>query len=101
VTVAEVKGQEIAQLVPPEVEIMQVTPTSSPLAVVPPRYNQFNLARALNLATTALFILALILDLYLAESTRLTRRVGNNWAHILFINLILLATTVVNAGKIM
>jgi hypothetical protein len=59
------------------------------------------LARALNLGTTALFILALVIDLYLAESQRLSRRVGNNWAHILFINLILLVTTIVNAGKIL
>ncbi|MEI8232981.1 MAG: CAP domain-containing protein [bacterium] len=101
VRVAEVKGQEIAQAVPPDVKIMQVTPASSPLAVVPPKYNQFNLARTFNLATTLLFIFALILDLYIAESSKLTRRVGNNWAHILFINLILLATTIVNAGKIL
>ncbi|MFH1244355.1 MAG: CAP domain-containing protein [bacterium] len=66
-----------------------------------PRYNQFNLARALNLGTTALFILALVLDLLIAESRVLTRRVGNNWAHIIFINFILLATTIVNAGKIL
>jgi hypothetical protein len=98
---AQVKGQEIASMVPPEVNVIQTTPASSPVAVVPPRYNQFNLSRFLNLGTTLLFILALILDLYLAESKMLTRRVGNNWAHILFINLILLATTIVNAGRIM
>lgn len=90
-TVAEVKGQEsIAE-----------PPAPSPISVKTPTWNQFNLARALNLATTLLFILALILDLLLAESQRLSRRVGNNWAHILFINVILLATTIVNAGKIM
>lgn len=99
--VAEVKGQEIAELVPPEAQILQITPTSSPLAALPPRYNKFNIARALNLGTTGLFILALMLDLYIAQSQQLTRRVGNNWAHILFINLILLATVIVNAGKIM
>jgi hypothetical protein len=97
----EVKGQEIAQMVPSTVEVLQITPTSSPVAVVPARFNSFSVARALNLTTTALFILALILDLFLAESARLSRRVGNNWAHILFINFILLATTIVNAGKIM
>lgn len=100
-TVAEVKGQTIAQLVPPEVEILQVTPTSSPLAVVPPRWNKFTLARTLNLVTTALFMLVLMLDLYLAQSHNLVRRVGNNWAHIIFINIILLSTVIVNAGKIM
>lgn len=101
IQVAEVKGQEIAELVPPEVQILQVTPTSSPLAVIAPKLNKFDLARALNLGTTALFILALIIDLYIAESQKLTRRVGNNWAHIVFINLILLATVIVNAGKIL
>lgn len=84
VKVAEVKGEEIA----------------TPLAPTP-KWNQFNLSRTLNLATTALFILALILDLLLAESQKLSRRVGNNWAHIIFINFILLATTIVNAGKIL
>lgn len=100
-TVAEVKGQEIAAMVPADVKVLQIEPVSSPVAIVPARFNQFNVARSLNLATTALFILALIIDLYLAESQNLVRRVGNNWAHILFINLILLATVIVNAGKIL
>lgn len=99
--VAEVKGQEIAQMVPSNVEVLQINPTSSPVAIVPAKYNSFNLARIINLGTTALFILALIIDLFLAESSKLSRRVGNNWAHILFINFILLATTIVNAGRIM
>ncbi|PIR99264.1 hypothetical protein COT87_00425 [Candidatus Collierbacteria bacterium CG10_big_fil_rev_8_21_14_0_10_44_9] len=90
IQIAEVKGQKV-----------EVLPTSSPIAVTPPRYNKFNVARSLNLGTTALFILALILDFYLAELQKLTRRVGDNWAHILFINLILLATVIVNAGKIL
>ena len=101
VEVAEVKGQEIAQLVPADVQVLQITPTSSPVAIVSAKYNSFNLARLLNLATTALFMLALLIDLLLAQSQKLSRRVGNNWAHILFINFILLATTIVNAGKIM
>lgn len=104
--VAEVKGEEVKEVeVEPVVAQVQaegvVVPTASPKPTTMPRFNQFNLARTLNLATTALFILALIIDLYLAESRRLSRRVGNNWAHILFINLILLATTIVNAGKIL
>lgn len=101
VQVAEVKGQEVAQMVPSDVEVLQINPASSPVAIVPAKYNSFNLARIINLGTTALFILALIIDLFLAESSKLSRRVGNNWAHILFINFILLATTIVNAGKIM
>ena len=83
VQVAEVKGQETIEI------------------ISQPKLNEFNITRALNLGTTALFILILIIDFYLAESQKLTRRVGNNWAHILFINLILLATVIVNAGKIM
>lgn len=89
--VAAVKGQEVIESLPP--------PSSAPAVL--PRLNQFSLSRTLNLATTMLFILALILDLVLAESQKLSRRVGNNWAHIIFINLILLATTIVNTGKIM
>ena len=84
VQVAQVKGEEIA---------IEPAPTT--------KWNQFNLARTLNLATTALFILALILDLLIAENQKLSRRVGNNWAHIIFINFVLLATTIVNAGKIL
>jgi len=93
VTVAEVKATPIPT----------PAPTSDPVinsAPVPPRFNQFTVSRLLNLATTGLFILALIIDLLLAQSKVLTRRVGNNWAHIIFLNLILLATTIVNAGKI-
>ena len=100
--IAEVKAEEEIPVVAQVAEPTPLpTPAASPETVTPPKYNQFNLARSLNLATTAFFILALIIDLYLAESQRLSRRVGNNWAHILFINLILLATTIVNAGKIM
>jgi hypothetical protein len=91
IQVAEVRGEEV-----------KVTePAPSPVLAPQPPLNGFNLARAFNLATTALFILALILDFFLAESQKLSRRVGNNWAHILFINFILLATTIVNAGKIL
>lgn len=104
--VAEIKGEEVKvetkelSVVPAEAEEVAM-PAASPPETSMPRYNRFSLARALNLATTALFILALIIDLYLAQSNQLSRRVGNNWAHILFINLILLATTIVNAGKIL
>lgn len=78
-----------------------VSPAQSPVPAVMAQINQFSLARVLNLVTTGLFILTLIIDLFLAESRSLSRRVGNNWAHIIFINLILLATTIVNAGRIM
>lgn len=89
----------VAQVAPPVAPVP--TPTPIPTSIpTQSRLNQFNLAKTLNLATTALFILALILDLVIAESKVLSRRVGNNWAHVIFINLILLATTIVNAGKI-
>jgi hypothetical protein len=98
VQVAEVKGQEA----PAVNEIKTLgSPVPSPVPVEPPKISQFDLARTLNLATTALFILALILDLLLAENQKLSRRVGNNWAHIIFINVVLLATIIVNAGKIL
>lgn len=108
VQVAEVRGEEVSSP-KEEVVVIQVVeeeelvaePVASPEPTSQPKFNQFKAARAINLGTTALFILVLIIDLYLAESKKLSRRVGNNWAHILFINLILLATTIVNAGKIM
>ena len=90
--VAEVKGQETA---------LPVAAPSSPLPQSPAKYNMFNLKKVLNLATTLLFIITLIIDLFIAESQKLSRRVGNNWAHIIFINFILLATVIVNAGRIM
>lgn len=99
--VEEVRGEETKE----EVVVVEPSPVplpaSSPLPSTQAKFSQFDLARALNLGTTILFMLTLVLDLYLAETRRLSRRVGNNWAHIVFINLILLATTIVNAGKIL
>jgi hypothetical protein len=66
----------------------------------PPKYNSFELKKILSLITTALFIIALLFDLILSESAVLSRRVGKNWAHIVFINIILLAITIVHAGQI-
>lgn len=84
------------------VVVAQVAEIKSDEVMPPqPKYNHFSLARILNLVTTGLFMLALVIDLYIAESDRLTRRVGNNLAHLIFINLILLATVIVNAGKIL
>lgn len=101
VTVAEVKGTEAEIALSTPTPLPSIAPATSPIAKDMPKVNTFNLARTLNLVTTMLFILALVLDLFLAESQRLSRRVGNNWAHIIFINFILLATTIVNAGKIL
>lgn len=66
-----------------------------------PKLNEFTLKKTMSLATTLLFMLVLVVDLILAESRVLSRRVGKNWAHIIFINVILLATTIVNAGSIL
>lgn len=90
--VQEVKGQETTE---------PVAAPSSPTPVEAAKYNMFNLKKIINLVTTLLFIIALIIDLFIAESQKLSRRVGNNWAHIIFINFILLATVIVNAGRIM
>lgn len=98
--VAEVKGQTTVVPAVDEIKVLG-SPVPSPAPVQQSKISQFDLARTLNLATTALFILALILDLLLAENQKLSRRVGNNWAHIIFINVILLATIIVNAGKIL
>lgn len=63
--------------------------------------DKFSLKKYLSLVTTALFILVLVLDLVIAESKTVSRRVGKNWAHIVFVNVILLAVTLVNAGSIL
>lgn len=66
-----------------------------------PRFSEFTVKKTMSLVTTLLFLLALVADLILAESSVLSRRVGKNWAHIIFLNVILLATTIVNAGSIL
>lgn len=63
--------------------------------------NTFNLKKAASLMTTGLLILVLLADVLIAESRKLSRRVGKNWAHILYINVILILVTVVNAGSIL
>lgn len=65
------------------------------------RFNTFNLKKGTSMITTFFFILILLLDLILAESKRLSRRVGKNWAHIIFANVILIAITIMNAGHIL
>ena len=100
-TVPQVAGSNTISATPAPVQIAQIKEQDSLAPHPTPRFNQFNLSRTLSLATTMLFILALILDLLIAQNQQLSRRVGNNWAHIIFINFVLLATTIVNAGKIL
>lgn len=89
----------------PVAEVQSATPESVEAVVaevqVQPKLNEFTLKKIMSLATTLLFILVLVVDLVLAESKVISRRVGKNWAHIIFINVILLATTILNAGSIL
>ena len=64
------------------------------------KLSQFTLKKYVSLGLTGLFILILVLDLVIAESQSLSRRVGKNWAHIVFINVVLLATTLISTGSI-
>lgn len=64
------------------------------------RINEFDVRRAMSLVTTGLLILVLLADVLIAESRQLSRRVGKNWGHIVFINVILILVAIVNAGQI-
>lgn len=81
----------------PIAALAPTTPAPSMLA----RFNTFNLKKTAGLITTALLMLALVLDLIIAESSALSRRVGKNWAHLMFINVILILVTLAQAGTIL
>ena len=92
----------VTEVTVPAVTPAPAVPTVNELQTPPtPKWSEFKLAKTLSIATTALFILVLVADLVMAESKVISRRVGKNWAHIIFINFILLAVVIVNAGKIM
>lgn len=101
----------VAEIIPSTQGVSTVTPVeeivvgagSSHPSLSPnlPRFNEFSLKQTVSIATTILFLMVLVLDLFLAESKRLTRRVGKNWAHIIFINVILILVTIVQAGRIL
>lgn len=101
----------IAQSEPAQVDEPAPTllpqPTPSPVSATPPSsaalslFNEFSLKQSLSVFTTILLLLTLVLDLALAESKKLSRRVGKNWAHIIFINVILILVTIVQAGRIL
>lgn len=81
---------------------LPVTPAASPeVSVVKPIMGEMTFRKLLTLSTMLLFMLVLILDLFIAESQVISRRVGKNWAHLLFINVILLVTTMVNVGTVL
>jgi len=111
---AEVTPQ-VAEVTPQVVETKGVTleeqpaptpvPTPIPVQVAEvqitaPRYDEFNLKQIAAILTTALLMLVLLSDVIIAESSKLSRRVGNNWTHLLFINAILILVTLVQAGSI-
>lgn len=73
------------------------TPSQAPVA----KYNEFNVKKTVAIITTALLMLALVLDLIIAESSTLSRRVGKNWAHLIFINIILFLVTLIQSGSIL
>ncbi len=105
-TVSVPTSIEVAEVVStPIPEVKSATPDSVDALIAevgtPARFNAFNVKKFMALATTLLFILALVADLVIAESQVISRRVGKNWAHIIFINVILLATTIINAGSIL
>jgi hypothetical protein len=104
VAVVETKPVETpAPLMSPEPAVISATPEEVAIitaAEVLPTVNEFKFKKYLGLAMTILFIVVLVIDLIIAESKSLSRRVGKNWAHIVFINVILLAITIVNAGHI-
>ncbi|MFH2019553.1 MAG: CAP domain-containing protein [bacterium] len=87
------------------VAIEEAAPTPIPVQVAevqvaPARFNEFNLKKTVAIATTVLLMIVLLFDVIIAESSKLSRRVGNNWTHLLFINAILILVTLVNAGSI-
>lgn len=87
------------------VSIEEVAPTPIPVQIAevqvsPIRYNEFNVKKIVAVGTTVLLMLVLLFDVFIAESSKLSRRVGNNWTHLLFINAILILVTLVNAGSI-
>jgi len=89
----------IAQAEPLPTPAPTLTPAASPL---PQRYfSAFSLKQFAALITTFLFLLALFFDLVLAESGNFSRRVGKNWAHIIFLNVILILVTIVQAGRVL
>ena len=95
----ETKGAAVPEPVEP-VEL--VAPPQEPTVTAPaPRIDEFDLKKTLSLVTTALLMLALVMDLIIAESSSLSRRVGKNWAHLLFVNVILILATYVQAGRIL
>lgn len=108
-TVEKEPKVEVAET-PSQPQILELKELATPVPTPAPEagrfensalFNAFSLKKAASLATTGLLILVLLADVMVAESRKLSRRVGKNWAHIVFINVILILVTVVNAGSIL
>lgn len=114
--VAEVKAKTalLAKASPAPTVIPATAPVATPpsvLALAPtplpstPRleasFNTFNVKKTVGIAMLALLMLSLVLDLVIAENRALSRRVGKNWAHLIFINVILILVVLAHAGSIL
>ncbi len=93
----------------PKEETPTIAELSQPAQVVssPPtqplrsRWNEFSVRKIASIAVMLLMITTLVLDLVVAESHNLSRRVGKNWAHLIFINVILITISALTAGEIL
>jgi hypothetical protein len=102
-----VRGDNTAYAEVPE--ILEVSPTevtiSTPVTGQAPfsfgRYSDHNLKQLISAGFAILFFIALVLDLFIAERSSLSRRVGKNWGHIVVINIVLLLVAIAHAGNIL
>lgn len=107
----EVAGDQIAEVpLIAQVEEIPKTQESEKITVIQPAqaaessldiFNTFDVKKSASIATTALMIIVLLMDLLIAESKNIQRKVSKNWAHLIFINVMLIAITVINAGHIL
>lgn len=92
---------QVAEITPQE-EIQAQEETKE--IITPPQphlLDNFNLKKTASITITSLMLAVLLLDLVIAESKNLSRRVGKNWAHLIFINVILIAMTAMHTGAIL
>jgi len=68
---------------------------------VKPTIDQYLVKKIVAISSAALFLIALVVDLIIAEDHKLSRRVGKNWGHIIVINVVLLLVAIAQAGSIL
>lgn len=66
-----------------------------------PMFEIYQVRKTVSVTTTILLMLVLLADLVVAESRKLSRRVGKNWAHLIFISFVLVLISIVNSGNIL